>query len=364
MDLVREQRRHPHLRHLHLLLPYVTGQPCPTASASTDTGLIQWSVNNLTGARSVYTYDPANRLTGATNYGGHSYGYTYDVNGNRTTQVTDGVTTQSLTFDTASNEITSAGGWIYDGAGNLTHHPTFANLAYNQAGQMVSAGTATYTYAGPDQAELTHQDLNVTGQTYDYVYSRPTPQGVPTLDSVTKGGTTTTYITNDPVTGAPQGMTLSTGQNDYFATDGQGSVVGLISGTSGGTVLATYTYDPYGVITATTGSGTAFATNPYFHAGGLGDPKTSWNRHGVRYNDNTTGRWTTTDPITRLANPDPYTNDNPVNHADFTGRDGDQAIAAAICGVAGTAFGFIGVLPGLVIGIGCTIIGVGDALTS
>lgn len=332
---------------------YVVLQPCTTTkNTGTDKGLIQWSIDNLTGARSVYSYDGANRLTGATNYGGHSYSYTYDVNGNRTTQVTDGTTTQTLTFDTASNQITSAGGWIYDAAGNLSHHPTFGNLTYTQAGQMASAGTATYTYAGTGQNELTHQDLNVTGQTYDYTYSRPTPQGVPTLDSVTKGGTTTTFITNDPVTGAPQGMTLSTGQNDYFATDGQGSVVGLIAGTSGGTVLATYTYDPYGVITATAGSGTAFATNPYFHAGGLGDPKTSWNRHGTRYNDNTTGRWTTQDPIGHLLNPDsanPYTYgaDSPINYTDPTGKDiyDDLAYASELlvaCGTTGLAAGIVG----------------------
>ena len=34
---------------------------------------------------------------------------------------------------------------------------------------------------------------------------------------------------------------------------------------------------------------------------------------------------------------------------------GYGAIAAAICGVAGIGFAFIGLLPGLVIGIGCTI---------
>ena len=49
-------------------------------------------------------------------------------------------------------------------------------------------------------------------------------------------------------------------------------------------------------------------------------------KHGTRYNDTTTGRWTTTDPITRLADPNQanpyhYAGNNPCNNTDPTGKD-------------------------------------------
>ena len=45
--------------------------------------LIQWSLDNLGGARPIYSYDGANRLTAVTNYGGHNYTYAYEVNGHQ-----------------------------------------------------------------------------------------------------------------------------------------------------------------------------------------------------------------------------------------------------------------------------------------
>jgi len=69
-------------------------------------------------------------------------------------------------------------------------------------------------------------------------------------------------------------------------------------------------YDPHGTVTATTGSGTPYALQPFRHTSGIVDPATSWIRHGTRYNDTNTGRWTTQDVITRLNDPsnaNPYT---------------------------------------------------------
>ncbi len=47
---------------------------------------------------------------------------------------------------------------------------------------------------------------------------------MPVRSSVTKNGATE-CVTNDPTTGTAQGMHLTTGQNDFYATDGEGSVV-------------------------------------------------------------------------------------------------------------------------------------------
>lgn len=198
---------------------------------------------------------------------------------------------------------------------------------------MISAKGATTTqntYAGDGHNELTNQALP-GGVTMTYTYSADSPEGVPALDSITRN-TDTTYIENDPTTGRPQALNLSTGENAYLATDGQGSVTALISSTTGNPVAATYTYDPYGLITATTGTGLPATSNPYRQAAGIQDPLTGWNRHGTRYHDTTTGRWTTTDPITRLNDPNranqyAYSGSNPANYTDPTGKLDSGALA-------------------------------------
>lgn len=324
--------------------PY-TGASCPAMSnlaSPNDTSLIQWSTNMLTTDRSIYGYDKASRLTSVTNYNGHDYTYTYDANGNRKTRKVDTTTTATLTFN-AGNQITTTG-YGYDQAGNQVTDPTNGTIRYNTAGQMISAKGATTTqntYAGAGHNELTNQALP-GGLTMTYTYSADSPEGVPALDSITRN-TDTTYIENDPTTGRPQALNLSTGENTYLATDGQGSVTALISSTTGNPVAATYTYDPYGLVTATTGTGLAATSNPYRQAAGIQDPLTGWNRHGTRYHDTTTGRWSTTDPITRLNDPNQanqyaYAASNPINYADPTGKYvWTDIIGTAVALASGTA---------------------------
>ena len=82
---------------------------------------------------------------------------------------------------------------------------------------------------------------------------------------------------------------------------------------------------------------------PYRHAGGMFDRGTTWVKHGTRWNDTTTGAWTTTDPITHLndptnANPYQYAGGNPCNHVDPTG----ESTASVFCGLAGVIAGSFG----------------------
>lgn len=92
----------------------VTGQACPTTSSSTDKDLLQYQTDNLSTQTATFSYDSSNRLTAATNYGGHDYVYAYDKNGNRTSAKVDGTTTQTRGYD--NNLITSTG-YGYDAAG-------------------------------------------------------------------------------------------------------------------------------------------------------------------------------------------------------------------------------------------------------
>jgi RHS repeat-associated protein len=339
----------------------MTGTSCANSTPTYHPagGLIVWSIDRLTGARSDYTYDAANRLTQVTNYHGHTYAYGYDANGNRTTTTIDGTNTQSLTFNTG-NQITNTG-YHFNTAGQQNHAPDQGVLTYNAAGQMTSQDSSTtnttYTWAGPGMDELLSTTVT-GGDTYGYVYGRNDANGEPLIDSVTKN-TTTAYINHDP-TGTPVSIDPAGGQPSYYVTDGQGSIVALVG--SDGTVTGTYTYDPYGTITAQTGTGTATDLNPYRYTAGLIDRGTGFLKHGTRFNDTTTGRWTTPDPITHLNNPDEanpyqYAADNPVNFVDPTGSISLQGTLATIGIAVGFAAGGLLAAAACVGVVGCLVLG-------
>ena len=65
---------------------FASGVACPTATATSDRSLLQYSDNNVTGKVSQYTYDTGNRLKTATNISGsNTFTYGYDADGNVTT---------------------------------------------------------------------------------------------------------------------------------------------------------------------------------------------------------------------------------------------------------------------------------------
>ena len=277
--------------------PYVPGQACPAASASTDTAVIRWSVDNLTTARSTYTYDTSNRLTAVANYGGHDYAYTYDKAGNRTSVKVDGTATPTVSYN-SGNQISSTG-YSHDAAGNRTAHPAQGAFTYNAAGQTKTrthgASTTSYTWGGADQNELVAK--TTAANTTSYVYGRNDRNGVAMVQSITTNGQTS-YLDHDP-SGSPIALHEPGGVTHYYALDNQGTPVNLINNT--GAVTASYTYDPAGKqITAT---GAAAALNPLRHTQGLLDEDTGWLKHGIRWQDTTTSNWTALDPIALRSEP-------------------------------------------------------------
>jgi RHS repeat-associated protein len=314
--------------------PHVTGQPCPTTSVSTDTGLIQWQKDNLSSQISTFSYDHANRLTGATNFVGHDYAYTYDKNGNRTTVTVDGTQTQNLGTFNPGNQP-SATGYTFDGTGELTADPAAGTHTYNGRQQMTAqsgGSTGSYVYAGADQRELTHQTVP-GGTNFDYTYGPTDANGNPELEQLNKAGTRG-YLDYD-ATGTPLALHIPSHGDHYLVPDGHGSIVALIN--ASGTLTATYTYDPYGLLTASTnpGGGAAAGLNPYGYAGGFNDRGTNWLKYGVRWYDPSTGRWTQQDPITQLlnpnnANPYAYAAANPINNIDPTGQGLLDAIGSVL----------------------------------
>jgi RHS repeat-associated protein len=266
---------------------------CPTSSASTDTVLLQYSTNNLNGTVSIYSYDKASRLTGATNVGGHNWGYSYDADGNRTSVTTDGATTQSLAYNSA-NQITGPG-YAYDGAGNLTATPDGSTFSYNAAEQMTQAtkaGTSSaYVYAGTGERELTKAGAN------EFVWGHNDQYGQPWLDSFNTGGCCDLFVEHDG-SGAPLGLHSASLGIDYFlVTDNLGSVVAVVN--TSASVAASYSYDPYGGTASANESGLN-VPNIIRYAGGALEQNTGLTKFGQRYYSPALGAFTQQD---RLANP-------------------------------------------------------------
>ncbi len=315
--------------------PFVTGVSCPTSSASTDTALLQYSTNNLNGTVSTYSYDKANRLTGATNVAGHNWGYSYDADGNRTSVTTDGATTQSLAYNSA-NQISSPG-YAYDGAGNLTATPDGSTFSYNAAEQMTQAtvaGTSSaYVYAGSGERELISAGSN------QFVWGRDDQYGQPWLQSFNTSGFAQVYVERDG-SGSPLGLYSSgNGIHYYVVPDNLGSVAAVVD--SSGNVAASYSYDPYGGTVSANESGLN-VPNIIRYGGGALEQNTGLSKFGQRYYNPALGAFTQRDTFVRLASPGngnlyAYAGDSPVNYTDPTG--------------ALTGNGVIGIFVGAVIGV-------------
>ena len=105
---------------------------------------------------------------------------------------------------------------------------------------------------------------------------------------------------------------------------------------SSGSVKNSYYYDPYG----NSLNKSETVSNPWQYASGYYDATTGLYKFGTRYYDPQLGRWTQKDPKPS-ANPYLYTNDDPINEVDPSGRDSCESALIdglfAILGDLGTA---------------------------
>jgi RHS repeat-associated protein len=159
------------------------------------------------------------------------------------------------------------------------------------------------TYRGPNQAQRTARG----GSSFTYDAT-----GISSFAQSSTSGTTA--FTRSPH-GYLIGETLSGGAKYYYLYDGLGSVVALTD--NSGTVANTYSYDPYGNTTATTGS----VSNPFRYIGGVWDASAKLYKLGERYYDPSIGRFTQLDP---LGEEYQYAGDDPVNFSDPSGLFADR----------------------------------------
>jgi RHS repeat-associated protein len=176
-----------------------------------------------------------------------------------------------------------------------------------------------------------------SGGTISYTWGRTDGNDLPVLASLTSANGTS-YLTHDD-NGNPLAIKSYSGGVAYYVLDGLGSPVALVN--SSGTLIATYTYDPYGTATVNNlTNSTATAVSPYRFAGGLNDRTTGYVQYGLRYYDPGTGRFTQQDSLEVLADPSrgnryQYAGSNPVNYVDPSGRDFATDLGGFIGGALG-----------------------------
>jgi RHS repeat-associated protein len=195
--------------------------------------------------------------------------------------------------------------YTFDANGSQTADSTGWAASYTHKDQ-----TASITPAGGSALNFTYQDTTSTNRTAAGSTTFDNTQ-VGLARAVDSSTSTTTYYLRTPA-GGVIGQNVA-GTRHYYLTDALGSTIALID--TSGTVANTYSYDPWGVITATTGT----VTNPYRYAGGYYDTTTGLTKFGTRYYDPTLGRWTQRDPSGHEPNAYNYASCSPVNTVDPSG---------------------------------------------
>ncbi|GIF75450.1 RHS repeat-associated core domain-containing protein [Asanoa siamensis] len=308
-----------------------------------DTGL-RHAMTDLAGT-TTYSYDKLNRLTGASGPG-LTRAYAYDANNNRTSKTENGTAT-SYGYNDA-HQLTSAGSatYTYDANGNTTGSSTGWQFTYNsvnnQTTEITAPGRATHapiSYAGPEQTErrrsgsVTYVTSALGVASATSTLPGPPGSGAAPNDTEPARGTTQ-YFTRDP--GGNLIGLRTQGSRYYYLVDGLGSVVGLVDGTA--TKVNSYSYDPYGNQL----SASQQVPNPWRYAAGMLDGPTGLTKFGARYYDPALGRFSQRDPSGQDL-PYGYAGCNPVNNTDPTGLSWQCALAEySTFALAGAIFGALG----------------------
>ena len=277
-----------------------------------------------------YGYDAPNRLTSwydpstdATTT------YDYDAAYNLTGVSVDGSTTASFAFD-AADRISSPG-YTYDANGNMTSDgaQTYDYDTLNRLSRVKDAeGTAIATYAY-DASNRRISSTDSSGTTY-FHYDGASPNVIAETDG--QGGTIASYAYD--AAGRLHSMRRG-GETYYYHANGHGDVVALTD--ASGEVVNSYRYDPWGKVL----SASETVANPYRYAGYRYDDVTGLYHLWNRYYSPTTMRF-----ITKDLNPGAVRNPaslngysycwgNPVNLADMDGLEPHGAYMADGLGAGG-----------------------------
>ena len=322
-----------------------------------------------TGVIDTFTFDAANRLTAIADVKGgiatlFSAAYTRDGANQLMSDSSAPSTTGSYKY-TALNQVCYAGSsgstgcsapplgatpYAYDAADNLTQMGS-TQQAFNNADQLCwtalttgscvspPAGATTYSYdSRGNRTRITAPVAGATTLSYDQA-NRLTAYG-PSASYAYNGdglrmskavaGTTSQFLW-DTASALP--LPLKDGSTGYLYGPG-GLPIEQINGSTAlwlhhdqlgstrlitdsiGASQATYSFDPYGNLTASTGT----IANPLRFAGDYWDAETGFYYLRARYYDPTTGQFLSRDPaVAATRQPYSYVGDNPLNGIDPTG---------------------------------------------
>ncbi|GGO83687.1 hypothetical protein GCM10012289_77670 [Nonomuraea cavernae] len=257
----------------------------------------------------TYAYDHAGRLTSWTAPGGAVTAYEWDASGNRTK-----AGTKTYTYD-ERNRLTSGDGttYAYTARGTLaseTKNGTTTQLTFDAFDRLIADGDSLYSYDALDR--LTSRIRGTSHQTFAYT---GLGNDLATI-SDTSAGVQARYG-RDPAGGL---LGQQEGTNPALAamTDLHGDLVATFSSTALATTTA---YDPFGTITAQTGTPTNLG-----YQGEYTDPDTGKVNMHARWYQPGTGTFTSRDTATLNPNPSvqanryTYANASPLTGIDPTGH--------------------------------------------
>ncbi|HTU34692.1 MAG TPA: RHS repeat-associated core domain-containing protein [Candidatus Acidoferrum sp.] len=349
------------LSHLLSVLHQLAGSTIDGATYTVDNaGNRTAKTDDLANVTTSYNYDPIYELLTATQ-GVTTESYTYDPVGNRLSSL--GLSPYSVN---TSNELTSTpnASYTYDNNGNT-------------ASKTNSSGTTNYSWDYENR--LTSVTLPNSGGTVSFKYDpfgRRIEKISPSATSIFaydgdnvvetvngSGGEVASYAQGQNID-EPLAMDRS-GTVDYYEQDGVGSVTSLTA--SSGSLAQTYTYDSFGNQTASSGS----LTNFFRYTGREFDTETNLYFNRARYYDFQAGRFVNEDPVGFLGsgtNFYRYVDNNPINLTDSLGlcpKDKKNCLLNTLekNGVALT-LDAAGYIPGEGVAVQLTDIGVGIASTT
>ncbi|MEU8251611.1 LamG-like jellyroll fold domain-containing protein [Nonomuraea sp. NPDC048916] len=257
----------------------------------------------------TYAYDHAGRLTSWTAPGGAVTAYEWDASGNRTKAGAN-----TYTYD-ERNRLTSGDGstYAYTARGTLaseTKNGTTTQLTFDAFDRLISDGDSLYSYDALDR--LTSRIRGTSHQTFAYSGLGNDLAAI----SDTSAGVQARYG-RDPFGGL---LGQQEGANPALAamTDLHGDLVATFSSTALATTTA---YDPFGAVTAQTGTPTNLG-----YQGEYTDPDTGKVNMHARWYQPGTGAFTSRDTADLTPNPSvqanryTYANASPLTGIDPTGH--------------------------------------------
>jgi RHS repeat-associated protein len=332
----------------------------------------------------TYSYDTLSRLLSVTHAKSGTTldgaSYAVDMAGNRTSRTPlPGTTATSFTYDNIYELLTAKQGssttesYTYDPVGNRLSNIAGSGWSNNTSNELTSRTGVTYTYDANGNTQTEVASPGTTTFTWDFenrlisvalpgsggtvsfkydpfgrrIYkSSPAATSVYAYDGdnlieeVSSTGTATARYVVGLKLDEPLAIHLGT-TTDYYQADGLGSITSLSN--SSGANAATYTYDSFGNLTATTGS----LTNRYRYTGREFDSETGLYYYRARYYDPASGRFLNEDPIHFVGGMNfyRYVSNRPANFRDPRGlcfNDCEkEAIGATVAAVVIESFGFL-----------------------